>query len=249
MGKLESKVALITGGNSGIGLATAKLFAQEGAKVVITGRREDALKEAVSEIGSGADYVVANATEFGSAKKSVDAVVAKHGSIDILFLNAGIAQFAPVSDITEEHFDDHFNTNVKNPFFTIKEAIPYLNEGGVVISNTSIVHQKGFPGSGVYSSTKGALRTLTRVLANELAAKNIRTVSVAPGPIETPIYGKMPMTEEELQEMGAGFAQQVPLGRFGASEEVAKTVLFLASSDASYINGIELEVDGGLSQV
>lgn len=249
MGKLDNKVALVTGGNSGIGLATAKLFVQEGAKVVISGRREEALIEAVNEIGGDSSYVVADAKEFGAAKKSIDAVVSQYGNIDILFLNAGIAQFAPMSDITEEHFDDHFNTNVKNPFFTIKEAIPYLNDGGVIVSNTSIVHQKGFPGSGVYSSTKGALRGLTRVLATELAAKNIRTVSVAPGPIETPIYGKMPMTEEELQQMGAGFAQQVPLGRFGASEEVAKTVLFLASNDASFINGVEVEVDGGLSQV
>lgn len=249
MGKLENKVALITGGNSGIGLATAKLFAKEGAKVVISGRREEALKEAVAEIGQGVEYVVADAAKYDSAKKSVDAVVSKYGNIDILFLNAGIAQFTPMSDITEEHFDEHFNINVKNPFFTIKEAIPYLNDGGVIVSNTSIVHQKGFPGSGVYSSTKGALRTLTRILANELSAKNIRTVSVAPGPIETPIYGKMPLTEDQLKEMGAGFAQQVPLGRFGAAEEVAKTVLFLVSTDASFVNGVEVEVDGGLSQV
>lgn len=248
-GRLAGKVALITGGNSGIGLATAKLFAAEGAKVIITGRRLDALESAVQEIGHDAKFVLADAAKYDSAKKSVDAAVSLYGNIDILFLNAGIAFFSPVSEISEEHFDDHFNINVKNPFFTIKEAIPYLNEGGVVISNTSIVHQKGFPGSGVYSSTKGALRTLTRILANELAAKNIRTVSVAPGPIETPIYGKMPMTTEELEGMGTSFAQQVPLGRFGTSEEVAKTVLFLASGDASFINGVEVSVDGGLSQV
>ncbi len=249
MGKLESKVALITGGNSGIGLATAKLFAQEGAKVIITGRRKDALEAAIKEIGHDAKYVLADAAHFDSAKQSVDAAVSLYGHLDILFLNAGIAFFAPVAEITEDHFDEHFNINVKNPFFTIKEAIPHLKEGGVIISNTSIVHQKGFPGSGVYSSTKGALRTLTRILANELAAKNIRTVSVAPGPIATPIYDKMPMTKEELEGMGASFAQQVPLGRFGSSEEIANTVLFLASSDASYINGVEVAVDGGLSQV
>lgn len=242
-------MALITGGNSGIGLATAKLFVEEGASVMITGRREEALKAAVSEIGAGADYVVADAAQFDSAKRSVDAVTAKYGKIDILFLNAGIVQFAPIADINEAHFDEHFNINVKNPFFTIKEAIPFLNEGGVIISNTSIVHQKGFPGAGVYSATKGALRALTRVLANELASKNIRTVSVAPGPIETPIYNKLPLTEQEVQEMGAGMTQQVPLGRFGSSDEVAKAVLFLVSNDASYISGIELEVDGGMSQV
>lgn len=249
MGKLENKVALITGGNSGIGLATAKLFVQEGAKVVITGRREDALKAAIAEIGDSASYVVADAEEQGAAKKSVDAVVALHGKLDILFLNAGVIAFLPVEFIDEKHFDWHFNINVKNPFFTIKEALPYFNEGGVIISNTSVVNQKGFEGAGVYSATKAALRSLTRVLANELKAKKIRTVSVAPGPIETPIYGKLGMAEAEVQEMGAGFAQQVPLGRFGSSEEVATAVLFLASNDASFINGVELEVDGGLSQI
>ncbi|MEM7110521.1 MAG: SDR family oxidoreductase, partial [Bacteroidota bacterium] len=247
MGKLESKVALITGGNSGIGLASAKLFAQEGAKVVITGRREDALKEAVNQIGHDATYVLADAAQIGSAKKSVEETISKHGKIDILFLNAGVAYFSPIDAIDEDHFDTQFNINVKNPFFTIKEALPYLGEGSVIISNTSVVNQKGFDNAGVYSATKAALRSLTRVLASELKAKKIRTVSVAPGPIETPIYGKMGMDEATLQEMGAGFAQSVPLGRFGSSEELASTVLFLASDDASYINGVELEVDGGLS--
>lgn len=249
MGKLENKVALITGGNSGIGLATAKLFAKEGAKVVITGRREDALEAAIKEIGHDAKYVVADAAKIGAAKTSVEAVTSLYGKIDILFLNAGVAFFLPIDSIDEEHFDMHFNINVKNPFFTVKEALPYLNEGSVIVSNTSIVHHKGFDGSSVYSATKGALRSLTRVLASELKAKKIRTVSVAPGPIETPIYEKMGMPEEAMQEMGAGFASQVPLGRFGSSEELANSVLFLVSDDASFINGVELAVDGGLSQV
>jgi len=249
MGKLENKVALITGGNSGIGLATAKLFAKEGAKVVITGRREEALENATKEIGHDAKYVLADAAQMGAAKTSVDAVVSLYGKIDILFLNAGVAFFMPISDIDEDHFDMHFNINVKNPFFTVKEALPYLNEGSVIVSNTSIVHHKGFDGSGVYSATKGALRSLTRVLASELKSKKIRTVSVAPGPINTPIYGKMGMPEEAVQEMGAGFATQVPLGRFGSDDEVANSVLFLVSDDASFVNGVELAVDGGLSQV
>ncbi|MEM9856755.1 MAG: glucose 1-dehydrogenase [Bacteroidota bacterium] len=249
MKKLESKVALITGGNSGIGLATAKLFAQEGANVVITGRREEALKEAVADIGHDASYILADAAQAGSAQKSVGETVARYGKIDILFLNAGVAYFSPIESIDEDHFDTQFSINVKNPFFTIKAAVPHLGEGSVIISNTSIVNQKGFDHSGVYSATKAALRSLTRVLASELKAKKIRTVSVAPGPVETPIYGKMGMDEATLQEMGAGFAQSVPLGRFGSSEELAKAVLFLASDDASYINGVELEVDGGLSQV
>ena len=249
MKKLENKVALITGGNSGIGLATAKLFAKEGAKVVITGRREGALQEAIAEIGHDSSYILADAAEIGSAKKSVTETLAKHGSIDILFLNSGVANFSTVEAIDEDHFDTQFNINVKNPFFTVKEALPHLDEGSVIISNTSVVGQKGFDNSAVYSATKAALRSLTRVLASELKAKKIRTVSVAPGPIETPIYGKMGMDEATVQEMGAGFAQQVPLGRFGSSEELATAVLFLASDDAAYVNGVELEVDGGLSQI
>ncbi|RJE72102.1 glucose 1-dehydrogenase [Reichenbachiella sp. MSK19-1] len=249
MSRLENKVAFITGGNSGIGLATAKLFVKEGAKVVITGRRQEALDAAVKEIGGDVTAVLADAKDIAASQAAVQKAVAAYGNIDILFLNAGIAHFMPMSDITEEHFDDHFNTNVKSPFFTIKAAIPHLNEGGVIIGNTSIVHQKGFPGSAVYSATKGALRLLSRVLTNELSAKKIRAVSVAPGPIDTPIYGKMDMSEEQLNQMGQGFAQQVPLGRFGSSEEIAKSVLFLASDEASFITGVELEIDGGLSQV
>jgi len=248
MGKLDGKVALITGGNSGIGLATAKLFINEGAKVVITGRRQAALDEAVSELGSTVKTILADAADVQKAKSVVEQTVNAFGKIDVLFLNAGIAHFAPISDITEEHFDSHFDINVKGPFFLIKEALPHLNDCGVIISNTSIVAQKGFDGSGVYSATKGALRSLTRVLASELKSRGIRAVSVAPGPIATPIYDKMGMPEEAMKEMGAGFAQQVPLGRFGTPEELAQTVLFLAA-DASFINGVNLEVDGGLSLV
>ncbi|MEQ9305508.1 MAG: glucose 1-dehydrogenase [Marinoscillum sp.] len=248
MKKLEGKVALITGANSGIGLATAKLFVAQGAQVVITGRRQEALDEAEREIGSGVKTILADAADITRAKSVVAQVVESFGKIDILFINAGIAHFSPISDITLEHFDQHFNTNVKGPFFLIKEALPFLNDGGVIISNTSIVAQKGFEGSGVYSASKAALRSLTRVLASELKSRGIRVVSVAPGPVATPIYDKMGMPEEAIKAMGEGFAQQVPLGRFGTPEELAQTVLFLAS-DASFINGVNLEVDGGLSQV
>jgi len=249
MGKLDGKVALITGGNSGIGLATAKLFVQEGAKVVITGRREEALDQAVNEIGGDVKSILADASDVSKTKEVVEETVAAYGKIDILFLNAGVAYFLPISDITEEHFDTQFNTNVKGPFFLVKEALPHLNDGAVIIGNTSVVGQKGFDGTSVYSATKAAFRSLSRVLASELKERKIRTVSVAPGPIETPIYGKLGMPQEAVEEMGAGFAQQVPLGRFGSSEELAKSVLFLASDDASFVNGVELEVDGGLSQI
>ncbi len=249
MGKLDGKVALITGGNSGIGLATAKLFVQEGAKVVITGRRQEALDAALNEIGGEAKAILADAADVNRSKEVVSETVAAFGKIDILFANAGIAFFAPITDISEDFFDNHFNINVKGPFFLIKEAIPQLNDGAVIINNTSIVGQKGFPGSSVYSATKAALRNLSRVLASELQDRKIRSVSLAPGPVETPIYGKMGMGEEELQGMAQGFAQQVPLGRFGSPEELAKAALFLASDDASFVNGVELEVDGGLSQI
>lgn len=249
MGKLDGKVALITGGNSGIGLATAKLFIEEGAKVAITGRREEALNQAANEIGGGVKAILADASDISKARDVVEQTVAAFGKIDILFLNAGIAHFMPISDITEEHFDTHFNTNVKGPFFLIKEALPHLNDGGVIIGNTSVVGQKGFEGASVYSSTKAAFRSLSRVLASELKSRQIRAVSVAPGPIATPIYDKMGMPEDVMKAMGEGFAGQVPLGRFGTSEELAKSVLFLASEDSSFINGVELEVDGGLSQI
>jgi len=249
MGKLDGKVALITGANSGIGLATAKLFVQEGAKVAITGRRQDALDEAAKEIGGDVKAILADAADIPKTKDVVEQTVAAFGKIDILFVNAGVAYFSPHTDITEDFFDSQFNINVKGPFFLIKEAIPHLNDGAVIIGNTSVVGQKGFDGTSVYSATKAAFRSLSRVLASELRERKIRTVSVAPGPIETPIYGKLGLPEEAVEQMGAGFAQQVPLGRFGSSEELAKSVLFLASDDASFVNGVELEVDGGLSQV
>lgn len=249
MGKLDGKVALITGGNSGIGLATAKLFVKEGAKVVITGRREEALDQAANEIGGNVKTILADSADISKTKEVIETTVNTFGKIDVLFVNAGVAYFSPHTEITEDFFDSQFNTNVKGPFFLIKEAIPHLNDGAVIIGNTSVVGQKGFDGTSVYSATKAAFRSLSRVLASELRERKIRTVSVAPGPIETPIYGKLGMPPEAVEQMGAGFAEQVPLGRFGSSDELAKSVLFLASEDASFVNGVELEVDGGLSQV
>lgn len=249
MGKLDGKVAIVTGANSGIGLATAKLFLSEGAKVVLSGRRQEALDEVAKDLSGDFITVLSDASKIADGDSLIKTAVDKYGKIDILFLNAGIAPFMPSSDVTEEHFDQLFNTNVKGPIFTTKAAIPHLKDGGVVIFNTSIVHLKGFEGVAVYSATKGALRAYTRVLASELKSRQIRSVAVAPGPIDTPIYGKVGLSQKEVEAMGQAFAEGVPLGRFGTSEEIAKTVLFLASDDASYINGVELAVDGGMSQV
>lgn len=250
MGKFENKVVVISGGNSGIGLASVKGFLNEGAKVVFSGRRQEALDEVSKELSGNFKAVLADQSKVADNKKLIDTAVSEYGKIDVLFANAGIAQFIPVEHINEDHFDTHFNTNVKGPAFLVKEAIPNMNDGANIIFNTSIVHQKGFQGGAVYSATKGALRAYGRVLTTELAPRKIRVNSIAPGPIETPIYAKMDgMNEQQMEEMGAGFSQMVPLKRFGNSEEVANTVLFLASDEASYVNGIEIEVDGGLSQI
>ncbi|OUS02903.1 short-chain dehydrogenase [Flavobacteriales bacterium 33_180_T64] len=249
MNKLHNKVAVITGANSGIGLATAKLYLKEGAKVVLAGRRQEALDQIANELEGEFITVKADVSIADDNKRLIQEATAAFGSIDILFLNAGIAPVAPTTDITEAHYDEIFNTNVKGPILATKEALPHLNDGGTILFTSSIVNQKGFDGLGVYSASKGALRSFARVLTSEVKSRGIRVNSIAPGPIDTPIYGKMGLPEAVVEEMGKGFAQQVPLARFGTSEEIAKTALFLASEDASYINGIELEVDGGLSQI
>lgn len=249
MSRLTGKVAIITGANSGIGLATAKLFAKEGARVVITGRREDALQQAASEIDGEVLAVHADAGKIEDIRKVVDATVSKFGSIDILFPNAGIAPFYPVEQTSEALFDEVISTNLKGPFFLVKEAIPFLNENGVVIFNTTIAQTKGFPHTGAYVASKAGLRSLVRILTSELKEKGIRAVAVSPGPIDTPIFSKLGKSEEEVEQMGAAFAAQVPLGRFGSADEIARAVVFLASSEASFVNGAEIVVDGGLSQV
>ena len=249
MKNLENKVVVVTGGNSGIGLAAVKQFLAAGAKVVFSGRRQSALDEAAAGLDGEFAAVLADQGKVADNAKLVQAAVDAYGGIDVIFANAGVAQFAPSDMISEDFFDNQFDIHIKGPAFLVKEALPHLKEGSSIIFNTSIVHQKGFEGAGVYSATKGALRAYARVLTTELAPKGIRVNSVAPGPIGTPIYDKMGMTDDQIQQMGQGFAQTVPLKRFGESDEVAAAVVFLASSDASYINGIELEIDGGMSQI
>ena len=249
MNKLKNKVAIITGANSGIGLATAKLYLKEGAKVVLSGRRQEALDEVAKELEGDFITVTADVSIPEDNKRLIKEATDHYGNIDILFLNAGIAKPIPVTDISEDHIDEIFDINVKGPILAVKEALPLINDGGTILFTNSIVHQKGFEGLGIYSASKGALRAYARVLTSEVKSRGIRVNSIAPGPIETPLYGKMDLPMDVVEEMGKGFAAQVPLGRFGSSEEVANLALFLASEDASYINGAEFEVDGGLSQV
>ncbi|MCX2718747.1 SDR family NAD(P)-dependent oxidoreductase [Lentiprolixibacter aurantiacus] len=249
MQKLKNKVVVITGGNSGIGLETVKAFLSQGAKVVFSGRRQEALDEVASSISGDFRAVLADQSRIEDNSRLIREAVAAYGQIDVLFVNAGVAYFAPADQIDEDHFTSQFNTNIKGPAFLVKEAISHMNEGSSIIFNTSIVHLKGFEAAAVYSATKGALRAYARVLTTELAPKGIRVNSIAPGPIATPIYNKMGMPEEAVNEMGKSFAASNPLGRFGEPREIAEVAVFLASEGASYINGIEIAVDGGMSQI
>jgi NAD(P)-dependent dehydrogenase (short-subunit alcohol dehydrogenase family) len=248
---LEGKVAVITGGNSGMGLATAKRFVAEGAHVVITGRRQEQIDIALKEIGSskaiGVQGDVANIKDLDRLYATVKE---KYGHIDILFANAGlIGNLAPIGQITEEDFDLQFNVNVKGLLLSVQKALPLMKEGGSIILNSSVAGSKGRPAFGVYAATKAAVRSFARSWTSDLKDRKIRVNTLSPGPIATPIFGKMGLSEQQVQEFGANIVQSVPMGRIGTSEEIASAVLFLASSESSYISGIELAVDGGVAQV
>ncbi|MBG6129863.1 NAD(P)-dependent dehydrogenase (short-subunit alcohol dehydrogenase family) [Aquimarina sp. EL_43] len=250
MKKLHNKVAVITGANSGIGLATAKLYLQEGAKVVLSGRRQEALDEVSETLVGDFITVTADVAKPEDNKRLIKEAINKYGKIDILFLNAGVVlRPTPTHEITEAHYEEIFNINVKGPILAVKEALPHINDEGTILFNNSVVTHRAFDGLAIYSATKGALRAYQRVLTSEVKSRSIRVNSISPGPITTPIFSKMGLPKDVSEEMGKGFASQVPLGRFGTPEEIAKSALFLASDDASYINGIELEVDGGMTQV
>ena len=245
--KLEGKVAVITGGSSGIGLATAKLFSEEGAKVVVTGRNQEALDKAEKELG--VTGIKSDSSILSDIDNLYKEVKEKVGNIDVLFLNAGIATLIPMEQASEEHFDSIMNTNLKGLYFGVQKALSYLNDGASIILTGSVINQKGIAGSTVYGASKAAVRSLARTMSAELIGRGIRVNIISPGPIETPIFGKMGMSEEQMKEMGDGFSQMVPMKRFGKPEEIATTALFLASKDSSYILGSEINVDGGLSQL
>jgi len=249
MGNFTGKVAVITGGNSGIGLATAQELEAQGASVVIFGRNQEKLAEAKAQLNGQSLAVQGDVTKVVDLESLFAETEQKLGKIDVLFVNAGVALPAPLDSVTEEFWDNQFNINVKGAFFTVQKALPYLNEGASIILNTSVVNAKGWAGMSVYGATKAALRYLARALSAELLEKGIRVNAVSPGPISTPIYSKMGMPEEQLNEFATNVQGQVPMGRFGEATEVAKAVAFLASTDSSYILGSELAVDGGLSQL
>jgi NAD(P)-dependent dehydrogenase (short-subunit alcohol dehydrogenase family) len=249
MKRLEGKVAVVTGGNSGIGLATAKRLQQEGARVAISGRSKKTLDEAVKAIGNGVLAVQADVAKLADLDKLYTEVSEKLGKIDVLFVNAGIAKFAPLAETSEGTYDEQFEINTKGAYFTIQKAIPLLNNGASIILNTSVADIKGQIGASAYSATKAALRSFARTAAAELAERGIRVNTVAPGPIVTPIYGRMGLPKEAVDEFAKQIGVKVPLKRFGQPEEVAATVAFLASQDASYITGVEINVDGGWGQI
>jgi NAD(P)-dependent dehydrogenase (short-subunit alcohol dehydrogenase family) len=241
--KLAGKVAVITGGNSGIGLATARRFVEEGAYVFITGRRQKELDVAVKELGSNAMGVQGDVGKLADLDRLYKVVKEQKGRIDILFANAGVGEFAPITGVTEEHFDKIFNINVKGALFTVQKGLPLVQDGGAILLTGSVAGSKGFENFGVYNASKAAVRSFARTWTNDLRARKIRVNVISPGPIETPILVGVP------DEVKAGFVSAVPLGRIGEADEIAKAALFLASDDSSYITGVELFVDGGLAQI
>ena len=247
--KFGGKVAVITGGSSGMGLATAKRFVEEGMDhVFITGRRQDALEAAVAQIGekvTGVPGDVAILNDLDHLYESVD----KYGrKLDVVFANAGISQIAPLGTVDEKFYDLHFDANVKGLFFTVQKALPQLNDGASIILNASIATIKGFTGISVYSATKAAVRSFARTWTNELRDRRIRVNAISPGHIDTPIFEGW-QQGEALMQLKEDLAKNVPLGRLGDPDEIAKAVAFLASDEASYISGIELFVDGGIAQI
>jgi NAD(P)-dependent dehydrogenase (short-subunit alcohol dehydrogenase family) len=248
MGRLSGKVAVITGGNSGIGFASAKRFAEEGADLVITGRRKKELDEAASAIGKNVLAVQGDVSRLADLDRLYATVKETHGHIDILFANAGIASFAPLDAISEEHFDQLFDINVKGLLFTVQKALALFKDGGSIILNSSVAARKGIAGFGVYNATKAAVRSFARTWTSDLKERKIRVNSISPGPIETPIFGKMGLSQDQLQQFST-FLSELPLGRSGRPEEIASVALFLASDESSYVTGVDLCVDGGLAQV
>lgn len=249
MKKLEGKVAVVTGGTSGIGLATAQLFAAEGAYVYITGRRQGELDAAVSLIGDNVTGVQSDAANLTDLDRLYELIKRQHGRVDVIFANAGVGEFSPLEAITEEHFDRTFDTNVKGLLFTVQKALPLFKEGGSIILNSSTAGSSGTEALSVYGASKAAVRAFARNWTLDLKSRKIRVNAVSPGPINTPGLSGLAPDQSQSQQFLDFLATTIPLGRLGEPEEVAKTILFLASDDSSFITGIELFVDGGSGQI
>ena len=249
MDKLEGKIALITGGNSGIGLATAKRFVNEGAYVFITGRREPELAAAIKEIGRNVTGVQGDVSNLADLDRLFAQIKREKGKLDIVFANAGVARFAALGTITEDLYDSIFDINVKGLLFTVQKALPLLPDGASIILNASIVASKGLPANSVYSATKAAIRSFARTWTTDLKDRRIRVNAVSPGSIDTPGLSNLLASSETGQQRMKMISNAVPLGRLGKPDEIARAVVFLASDDSSYVTGTELFVDGGFAQV
>ncbi|MET0407285.1 MAG: glucose 1-dehydrogenase [Hyphomicrobium sp.] len=250
MKQLDGKIAVITGGSSGIGLATAKRFIEEGAHVVITGRREEELKQAAATLKGNVTTVVGDVARVEDLDRLFAVVKEKHGHIDVLFANAGAGRVASLQAATEEHFDQTFDANVKGTFFTVQKALPLLKDGASIIVTSSVTNVLGAPGFSAYAASKAAVRNFVRAWTMELKDRKIRVNCVSPGPTETGALQKTTgLNDEQAKQAAAEYAAQIPMGRWGKPEEIAAAVAFLASDDSSFITGIDLPVDGGLAQV
>lgn len=249
MGKLEGAIALVTGGSSGIGLATARSFIEEGATVIITGRRQSALDSAVDMLGGSAIGIRSDISLLGDIDRVFEVINDSYGRLDILFANAGVGEFVPIEAVTEEHFDKTFGVNAKGTFFTVQKALPLMSDGSSIILNGSIAASKGFPSFSVYGASKAAVRSYARTWIVELRGRGIRVNVISPGTVPTPGYDTLGLSVEDMEEFIASQNAAIPLGRVGRMDEIAKAVLFLASGDSSYVNGVEFFVDGGLAQI
>jgi NAD(P)-dependent dehydrogenase (short-subunit alcohol dehydrogenase family) len=249
MGKLEGKIALITGGTSGIGLATAKRFVNEGADVFVTGRRGQELEAAVQEIGKGVTGVQGDVSKRADLDRLFAHIESEKGRLDVLFANAGVAQYGRLGEISEELFDSIFDINVKGVLFTVQQALPLMPDGASIILNASVVGSKGLSSNSVYSATKAAIRSFARTWTTDLKERRIRVNAISPGTIDTPGLNDLLASAAAGQERVQMMHNSVPLGRFGTADEIARAVVFLASDDASYVTGAELFVDGGFAQV
>jgi NAD(P)-dependent dehydrogenase (short-subunit alcohol dehydrogenase family) len=249
MGKLDGKIALVTGGNSGIGLATAKEFVKEGATVFVTGRRERELAAAVEAIGKNVTGVQGDMAKLADLDRLYAKIKQDKGRLDIVFANAGMAKYATLGDITEELYDATFGVNVKGVLFTVQKALPLMPDGAAIVLNASVVGSKGLSSNSVYSATKAAVRSFARTWTTDLKSRRIRVNAISPGSIDTPGFGELIGSSETGRQRLKALSNVVPMGRLGRPEEIAKAVVFLASDDASFITGVELFVDGGFAQV